>query len=193
MNEQADIDKLLEWARQGNREACWRLIAPHRGLIYATALGMLKDPDQAADLLAEALLAAARSIGSLRRADRLPGWLHSLTRNLALDLIRREQRRRKAMARAAREAAVVPVADWVEKERRLATMEEAIGELPEPFRVILALKYMNGYSCARMAEILDISVSAVKSRLFEARKLLRKKTEALARAREMDGHESRTV
>ncbi|MCE5229754.1 sigma-70 family RNA polymerase sigma factor [bacterium] len=180
----------LELARDGDRDAFWRLVAPHRGLIFATALGMLKDPEAAEDLLHETLLAAARSIGSLREAPCLPGWLHTMTRNLALDMIRRQRRRRKVMAEAAREARVVPSDEWVQKEAWLTTMEAAIDELPEPFRVVLALKYMNEYSYEQIAEVLGISLGAVRSRLFEARKLLKQKTESLAQAREVDHHGS---
>ncbi len=187
------LDHLMEQARQGDRDACWRLIGPHRGLVYATAFGMLKNIEQAEDLLHEVLVQATASIGGLRNPSRLPGWLHTMTRNMAMDLIRREQRRRQAHAGAARQATVLPVADWTEKEHWLVTMEEAIHELPEPFRVVLALKYMNDYSCAQIAGILDLSVPAVKSRLFEARKLLRKKTAALAQARELDHHDTRTI
>ena len=84
---------------------------------------------------------------------------------------------------------VVPVAELMEKEERLSHMEEALGHLPEPFRVILGMKYMNDYSCREIADILDISVSAVKSRLFEARKLLRKMTESLKERRQGQDHE----
>ena len=72
--------------------------------------------------------------------------------------------------------------------RRPWITEADLRQLPEPFRVILALKYMNAYSCREMAEILDISISAVKSRLFEARKLLRRTTERLAAEKKEDDH-----
>jgi RNA polymerase sigma-70 factor (ECF subfamily) len=74
----------------------------------------------------------------------------------------------------------VPIGDIMAQEEWLTNMEEALGQLPEPFRVILALKYMHHASCQEIAQILDLSMPAVKSRLFEARKLLRKKTELLA-------------
>lgn len=97
------------------------------------------------------------------------------------------------MAAAAREARVVPADEWVQKEAWLATMETAIDEMPEPFRVVLALKYMNEYSYEQIAEMVGISLGAVRSRLFEARKLLKTKTESLAQAREVDDHGSRTI
>ena len=73
---------------------------------------------------------------------------------------------------AGRTAEVVRVSEMARKEKWLNQMEDSMQHLPEPFRVILGMKYMNSYSCRQIAEILDISVPAVKSRLFEARKLL---------------------
>ena len=172
---------LFQRARDGDREAFWELILPYRGLIYSVALGMLKNHERAEDHLHEVLLAAFRSLSNLRSGAKLGGWLFSITRNQIMDGMRKEERLRHALqGTRGQMTTVVPVTELVEKEQWLQRLEEALQLLPEPFRVILALKYMNDYSCREIAEILDISVSAVKSRLFEARKLLRKKTDSLA-------------
>lgn len=177
----AEIDrKLFEEARKGDRDAFWRLVLPFRGLIYATAMGMLRDPHKAEDQLQDVLLIAFRSLSSLRVPERLPSWLYSTTRNHVMDHIRREERLRKAVRDVAYEATVVPIAQIREKEDWMDQMDVAMGDLPEAFRVILGLKYLSDYSCREIAEILEISVQAVKSRLFEARKLLRKKVESLS-------------
>ena len=110
-------------------------------------------------------------------------------RNRIIDQMRREKRLRGALRDpAAQMTAIVPMSELMEKEKWLTQMEEALRNLPEPFRVVLAMKYMNAYSCREMAEILDVSVSAVKSRLFEARKLLRKMTERLAAKEKENNH-----
>jgi RNA polymerase sigma factor (sigma-70 family) len=172
--------ELLERAARGDREAFWKLVLPYRGLVYSAAFGMLKKHEEAEDLLHEVLLTAFGSLSSVREPARLPGWLYSMTRNRIMDLARREQRQRGALLDHARVAPVVPMSELLEKEAWLTSMEGAIEQLPEPFRLILGLKYMNDYSCREIAEILDLSVTAVKSRLFEARKLLRKLTGSLA-------------
>ena len=176
---------LYERARRGDREAFWELVAPYRGLIYSVALGMLKDPERAEDQLHDVLLTAFKSLSNLRDPAKLASWLHSMTRFKTLEFIRKEQRMRGAHHES-RELLprVVSVTEMMEKEQWLTRMEEALGHLPEPFRVILGMKYMNDYSCRQIGEILEISVSAVKSRLFEARKLLKKTTEALAARQE---------
>lgn len=175
---------LFERARQGDRDAFWGLVLPYRGLIFSVALGMLKSHELAEDMMHDVLLAAFGSLPNLREPAKLPSWLYSITRFRIMERQRREQRLRGALYESAEPARVVPIGEVLEKEAWLGRMEGAMGQLPEPFRVILALKYMNDYSCGEIAGILDLSVPAVKSRLFEARKLLRKLTEAAAVADE---------
>jgi len=172
--------ELFEQATRGDREAFWRLVLPYRGLIYSVAFGMLHSHERAEDLLHDVLLTAWGALSNLRDPAKLSSWLYAITRNRIMDLARREERLRAALHEQARGAAVVPVREMLEREAWLDRMEASIARLPEPFRVILALKYMNDYSCREIAEILDLSVAAVKLSLFEARKLLRKLTESLA-------------
>ncbi|HUT24273.1 MAG TPA: sigma-70 family RNA polymerase sigma factor [Sumerlaeia bacterium] len=178
----ADVDQgLFKRARDGDRDAFWSLILPYRGLIYSVALGMLRNAEQAGDELHDVLLIAFRSVSNLRDPAKLPSWLYAITRNHIYDRTRREKRLRLAAQDAARGTGqVVAITEITEKEEWLTRMERAMERLPEPFRVILGMKYMNDYSCREIADILDITVPAVKSRLFEARKVLRKNMEALA-------------
>lgn len=171
---------LFRRAIQGDRDAFWQLVLPFRGLIYSVALGSLRNHEQAEDELHEVLIIAFRSLSNLRDPGKLASWLYSVTRNHIVDTQRREHRLHKALETAVREPAlVVPVSDLADREEALDRMEEALRHLPEPFRVILGLKYMNDYSCREIADILDLPETTVKSRLFEARKLLRKKMLAL--------------
>ncbi len=187
----AEIDPgVFERARNGDREAFWTLILPYRGLVYSVAYAMLKDQEQAEDLLHDALVNAFRALPNLRAPEKLPGWLYSMARNRAYEWLRKEQRTRRALMNSPRDWAAQkpPAGETSESEAMLESMEQALFRLPEPFRVLLAMKYTNRYSCREIAGILDISVPAVKSRLFEARKLLRKLTEAMALGEEGIGH-----
>jgi len=181
---------MFQRAVEGDREAYWTLILPYRGLIYSVAAGMLKDDERAKDLLHDTLIHAFKSLPNLRSPSKLPSWLYSMTRNRARDFVRREQRMRQSLFSAAKDLnEKPPQSEAIEREFRLNRMEEGIAQLPEPFRIILGLKYMNRYSCKEIAEILEITVSAVKSRLFEARKLLRKITETLSVEKKGLSHE----
>jgi RNA polymerase sigma-70 factor (ECF subfamily) len=185
--------KLFSEACQGDRTAFWKLVVPYRGLIYSVAYGMLRNPQRAEDQVHDVFLIAFRSLTSLRVPERLPNWLYSMTRNHICDLMRREERFRKAVREITETAEVVHLSQIREKEEWMDLMDAAMRQLPESFRVILGLKYFNDYSCQEIAEILDISVAAVKSRLFEARKLLRKKTETLSKEAKEQNNEMRRI
>jgi RNA polymerase sigma-70 factor, ECF subfamily len=185
-----EVDQeLFRKAKQGDRDAFWRLVVPYCGLVYSVAFGMLKSRERAEDQMHDTLVVAFRSLPNLRRAEKLPSWLYSVTRNHILDEMRREKRLRLASVAAHRTIEVVAVGELMAREAWFERMERAMEQLPEPFRVILGMKYMNDYSCREIGEILELSLSAVKSRLFEARKLLRKRMEAMASDREDTGHE----
>jgi RNA polymerase sigma-70 factor (ECF subfamily) len=172
--------KFFDLARTGDADAFWQLVLPHRGLIYSVAFGILKNHERAEDQLHDVLLHAFRSIGNLRDPQRLPSWLYTMTRNKVMDTLRREERARRAVYQAAGQPKVITMSEIMEQETWLQRMEAAMVELPEPFREILALKYMNHYSIQEISQVLEISEPAVKSRLFQARKCLRRQTEELA-------------
>lgn len=183
-------EALYERAVAGDQEAFWKLVLPYRGLIYSVAFGMLKSREGAEDQVHEVLVSAQGALANLRDLSKLPSWLYSITRHRILDLMRKEERMRKVISGVARAGApVVPMAEMIETEAWLATMDEALSRLPEPFRVILAMKYMNDYSCQEIAEVLETTLPTVKSRLFQARKLLRKMTESLAEEKKGRSHE----
>jgi RNA polymerase sigma-70 factor (ECF subfamily) len=185
---------LFRRACQGDPDAFWQLVLPHRGLVYSVAIGMLRSHERAEDELHDVLLAAFHSLSNLRDPAKLPSWLYSLTRNHVMESVRREQRLRRAVqadaeSGLARVISLEEIAQREEKEEWFVRMEEAMTALPEPFRILLGMKYTNDYTCAELGEILGVSVTAVKSRLFEARKLLRKKMNALAQGEKENHHE----
>jgi len=161
---------------EGDSDAFWALIEPYSGLIFSVALGILKDPDLAQDILHEVYVKSFHSLNNLRNPDRLASWLHTLTKNLCYDFIRKQTiPDRKKEDIYEHRTRVVPIYEVLIKEEELKSLELGLSILPEPFRVILGMKYMNRMKCKEIAHVLDISVEAVKSRLFEARRLLARK------------------
>lgn len=168
--------KRFKLACQGDHDAYWALIEPHSGLIYSVAFGILKDHEQSQDIMHEVFIRAFKSINNLRNAKRITPWLYTMTKNVCYDLIRKNVRAdlKKSDVIYA-QPKVVPIHEVLIKEEELKLLQTALNSLPEPFRIIIGMKYMNQYSCKEIAGALDISVEAVKSRLFEARKLLAKR------------------
>ncbi|MFH0795010.1 MAG: RNA polymerase sigma factor [bacterium] len=168
-------------AVQGNEEAFWALIEPFGGLIYSVAYAILKDHERSRDILHEAYIKSYASLSNLRDPDKLSSWLHSLTRNLCYDAMRKDSRLGRVAPQlfehGARVVSITEATESLIKKEELESLEKALASLPEPFRLILGMKYMNRYSCKEIALALDIGVEAVKSRLFEARRLVARRME----------------
>jgi RNA polymerase sigma-70 factor (ECF subfamily) len=154
------------------------------GLIYSIALGIMKDPERARDILHESYVKAFKTLNNLRDPLRLASWLHSMVTHLCYDVLRRDALEAQGSVEVmSRTPKVVPIDKVLIKEEELRCLECALSTLPEPFRVILSMKYMNRYSCQEIAGTLGLAVGTVKSRLFEARKLLMRRMAEVENAR----------
>jgi RNA polymerase sigma-70 factor (ECF subfamily) len=165
-----------------NLEAIYHDYAPR---VFHLARRMLGNDADAEDVTQDVLLQVLRKISTFRGEASLPTWLHKVTVNAAL------AHRRK---RAARENHRIydplddlpadghpgPVRRWsraAEKQvldhETQQVIEAAIGRVPEPYRDVYVLADVEGLSNADIAEMLGISLSAVKSRLHRARLMMR--------------------
>ncbi|HZQ16331.1 MAG TPA: sigma-70 family RNA polymerase sigma factor [Gaiellaceae bacterium] len=134
---------------------------------YAMALRTLRDPALAQDAVQDAFLQIWRSAGrfhSEKGSARV--WLLTLVHRRAVDLVRREQRRRTAPETEAPEertgAADEAVWQRLERER----VREALAKLPDQQREVLELAYWGGYTQSELAERLAQPLGTIKSRMF---------------------------
>lgn len=165
-------DPLVERARQGDAAAFESLYRTHYRRVYAVALRFARDRERAEDIAQDAFVRAWRALPSFNGDSRLSTWLHSVAVNTALDRVR---------ARSRREARLEPEVDLeryaTEIGRAMPTadldLERAVAALPDGAREIVILHYIEGYSCAEIAERLGIVEGTVKSQLHRARQLLK--------------------
>ncbi|MBN1901455.1 RNA polymerase sigma factor [Candidatus Sumerlaeota bacterium] len=185
LKEEQTIRERFQKAIQGDPDAFWALIEPYSGLVYSVAFGIIKDPEIAQDVLHEVYVKSFHSLNNLRSPGRLSSWLHSMTRNLCYDFLRKQNMAEGKKADVYHHATkVVPIYDVLIQKEELQQLEQALSNLPEPFRVILGMKYMNRLSCREISSALDISVEATKSRLFEARRLLARKMNEVPKSKQ---------
>jgi len=163
---------LLQRALQGDPEAFWQLVRPHERLLFSVAFGVVKDSEEAQDVVQDTYVRAFSTLGSLRAPEKIGGWLFAMARNIAFEHVRKSERQNRAHAQRP-QPEVIPVTELMMQEEESQQLEEAFKLLPEVHRIVLSLKYMNNLSCKEIAETLGIGVEAAKSRLFEARKALR--------------------
>ena len=150
-------------------------LADSSTLAFRVAYSVLRQREDAEDVAQEAFLRAHRRFAQLRDREAFRGWLVRLTFRLALD------RRRSDIRRAAREVGAEPLAALPRPDEAALSAERAnrlwtaIDALPEKLRLVTVLAAIEGQSVADVALLLGAPEGTVKSRLFDARKVLAEK------------------
>jgi RNA polymerase sigma-70 factor (ECF subfamily) len=152
----------------------------HLDALYGFALYLTRRPPDADDLVQETYLRAFRFAHRFEPGTHLRAWLFQILRNTFLTFYRRESRE---LAVLDKEVVDGPDEAW-EGETAFASpaqvgtavdLERAVQTLPEEFRSVLLLADLEGFTLVEVAEIMAIPVGTVKSRLFRARRLLRRR------------------
>lgn len=168
MSHPASDAELVRATLAGDGAAYATLAARYRQAAYGIALHRLGDFDRARDAAQEALVKAFTQLSSLREPAKFGPWLCRIATSTALRL--RRQRKWEAIGpEAAGSAETQDVAQIQEKQE----VRRALATLPEGERLAVILHYVDGYSHAEIASMTEASVSAVKSRIFRARRRLR--------------------
>jgi len=179
----ADDRTLLRDHVAGDPEAFGLLFRRHRDRLWAVALRTTSDPEEAADALQDAMVAAFRRAESFRGDAAVTTWLHRIVVNACLDRLRRRKVRLAEplpddtdgrLHEADREGGL-PVGDRADpadvtigRERREA-VRAALATLPPEQRAALVLVDMEGYSVEETAAILECAPGTVKSRCSRGR------------------------
>lgn len=180
-------DGLIRQAAAGDPAAFEQLVLLHQTQVYSLCLRLCGNPDDAYDLSQEAFLRAWRCLDQYQFEAEFSTWLYRLTRNICIDFLRK-QKRQKTISLQFREEdgeAELPIPDCAPLPEEQAQANEvrralaaAIQKLPEDQREILVLRVVNDLPYEQIAEILDIKLGTVKSRLARARIQLKKILEA---------------
>jgi RNA polymerase sigma-70 factor (ECF subfamily) len=175
--------ELLRRHLAGDQDAFGALFLRHKDRLWAVALRIVCDPDDAADALQEAMISAFRRADNFRGDSAVTTWLHRIVVNASLDLLRRRASRRSVSWSGDPDELAVPElgidaaggvgggspagrADAI--DTRL-DVDAALGVLPPPQRAALVMVDMLGYPVAEAAVILGISEGTVKSRCARGR------------------------
>jgi RNA polymerase sigma-70 factor, ECF subfamily len=174
--------ELVDVVRAGNSDAYRHLVKRYEGKIYNLALRMLRQPEDAEDVLQETFVSAYRALPNFKGDSQFGTWLYRIATNYALMKLRGkkpvfvsldDQRDDDSPPVELTDFSADPLADVLDDELR-GKMEDAIGRLPADMRTVFLLRDVDGKSNSEVAEMLGLSVAAVKSRLHRTRQLLRK-------------------
>lgn len=179
--------ELLEALSAGDPAAYRQLVALNSANVYSVALKLLGDEQEAEDVLQETFLNAFEAIDRFEGRSKLSTWLYRIAYNASLMRLRKRGQMTMFSLDRPLGAEDVPegpmshhLVDWsaVPDDQLLTAearqeMDRAIAELPESLRSAFVLRDIQGLSGAETAEILGITVQAVKNRLHRARLHLR--------------------
>lgn len=168
----------LEQARRGDKFAFGQLIEAYQGPVYNLAYRMLNNSGEAEEAAQEAFIRAYTRLESYDPAHKFSTWLLSITSNYCIDQIRK----RRAVLLSIDEPLPPhpalhsdnnkgPEAEYMAQERE-ELVQSLLKELPDEYRQAVVLRYWYDMSYEEIAEMQKTTVSAVKSRLFRARRIL---------------------
>jgi RNA polymerase sigma-70 factor (ECF subfamily) len=175
---------LIQSVQAGQRELFYELVRPYERRVYAAAMAILRNEQDAEDAAQEAMLKAFANIRQFRAEARFSTWLIQITVNEALMRRRRERtvpmegldgRRNEETEYAPRD-----FADWreipsetLERKEVRQRLAEALGTLDRKYREVFVLRDVEHLNIQETAEALGITVASVKTRLSRARLMLR--------------------
>jgi RNA polymerase sigma factor (sigma-70 family) len=167
-------EALLARVATGDEDALGRLYDRFGRVAYGLALRILRDERLAEDAVQDAFLAVWRQAASFRpERAKAQTWVLTFVHRRAVDLVRREQRRRAEPLQPDAEAAAGSAAEDAELRVRREAVRRALAELPEEQRRPIELAYYGGLTQSELAERLGEPLGTIKSRMFAGLKRLR--------------------
>jgi RNA polymerase sigma-70 factor (ECF subfamily) len=168
----------LEQARRGDKSAFGQLIEAYQGPVYNLAYRMLGNRGEVEEAAQEAFIRAYTRLDTYDPSRKFSTWMLSITSNYCVDLLRKRRALLLSLDQPLpphpalmSDRAENPESQAAESERE-ALVQSLLEHLPEDYRQAVVLRYWYDLSYEEIAEVMDTSVSAIKSRLFRARRQL---------------------
>jgi len=184
---------LVTRAQGGDTRAFDELVVRYQDRVYRLCFKILRNEDDAAEALQDAFTSAFRGLRNFKAESTFSTWLYRVATNASLMKYRKRRDDHVSLEQSQSpqgDAEPLAIPDWSQQplEELLDTetrevMEEGLRRLPEDLRTVFILRDEEGHSNAEVAEMLDVSVAAVKSRLHRARLALRDRLDRYFRDR----------
>lgn len=178
-----DEVRIVSSAKRGDSRSFEELVGRYMGRAIHVAMGYVRNRDDAADLAQETFLRVHRAFDTFRDGEPFAPWFFRILRNVCLNHLERHRKRRAVSLDARRDeddrpwevadpAALAPV-DRAQLNEAQQAFWRALEELSDAHREIVLLRHVQDLEYAEIAQVLDIPVGTVMSRLFHARRRLR--------------------
>ncbi|MCC9599456.1 sigma-70 family RNA polymerase sigma factor [Stieleria sp. JC731] len=187
-----DEPRLIDRALAGDRSAFADLVRKNQDRLFASMLQVTGSPEEAEEVTQDAFIRAFTKLDTFQRNSQFFTWLYRIAFNSALT--RRRKKRARVSLDQIREDNGLEIADEKDavdegmlRDERINLVRVAIETLTDEHRRILTLREMEDFAYEEIAEILQISIGTVRSRLSRARGQLKKAIESLERQSTAEG------
>ena len=178
------IKKRIKQVLKGDQNAFGEIVEIYKDKVFQLAYRMLGNRHEAEDIAQEAFIRAYVNIQSYNINLKFSTWLYRIATNLCIDRIRKkkpdyyldaEVAGTEGLTMYSQIASKTPLPeDDVESLELQDTIQRAISKLPEKYRSVIVLKYIEELSLNEISEILDMPLGTVKTRIHRGRETLRK-------------------
>ena len=183
---EAEEDReLIHRAQKGDKTAFRRLVERHQRRAFAIALGLVRDENDARELVQEAFIRVHKGLATFEGSSSFFTWLYRIVTNLAIDLMRKPGRREaelddEHLADEGGDLALVSRIDGADpldvlRRREIAArIQAALDALPPIHRSVILMREVEGMSYEEMAQAAGVSKGTIMSRLFHARQKMQR-------------------
>jgi len=170
---------LIRRAQEGHEDSLRLLLEEVTPPIQQWAMGLCRDEDDAADLVQEVLILLVRKLSAFRGDSRFLTWLYTVTRNQALDALRKRRKEEEKMERFGHHTTSHPpfpaAEERLDSQAILEVVAGFLNDLPQRQREVFQLADLQGLSSPEIGEILGIKAGGVRAALFKARRTIRRR------------------
>ncbi len=187
----------LTEAELGKQADFQKEMLPHLDALYSFALRLSSDPTDAEDLVQDTIVKAFRFFSSYEKGTNAKAWLYRILKNAYINQYRRKSKRPNEVdfdeVGTYYESVRAERSDTTDLEERLYRdmlddqMTAALERVPEDFRTVVLLCDVEGFTYEEIANMLDVPIGTIRSRLHRGRNLLRESLGDYARARGFSG------
>jgi RNA polymerase sigma-70 factor (ECF subfamily) len=182
---EAEEDReLIQQAQSGDTAAFRRLVERHQRRAFAIAVGLVRDENDAREIVQEAFLRVYKGLATFEGSSSFFTWLYRIVTNLAIDLMRKPGRKAAELDEGRTSLVDEPDGDFalvsridgadpidvVRRKEMAARIQTALDALPSYHRAVILMREVEGMSYEEMAEAMGVSKGTIMSRLFHARR-----------------------
>lgn len=172
MTTAAQDSQLLARVVEGDHEAFNQIMRNHEDRVFSVCLRIMGNREQALDATQETFLTTFRKADQFKGNSALGTWIYRIAVNTCYDQLRRQKRRKTDPMPEHLDPTDFSAEDAVESAALRPEIEQALATLPTDFRTAVVMSDIEGMGLPDIAEVLEVPVGTVKSRVFRGRRLL---------------------